>query len=55
MNKTSPRKIPKDYSQYISLEDTYVRSRRPRFSQMEKARLKQLSELSGNLEAKRDL
>lgn len=43
------------YSQYVSLDDTYVRSRRPRFSEIEKARLKQLSGLSGNLEAKRAL
>lgn len=43
------------YSQYVSLDDTYVRSKRPRFSQIEKARLKQQSELSGHLEEKRVL
>ena len=44
-----------DYSQYVSLDDTYVRSKRPRFSEIEKARFKQLRGLSGNLEAKRVL
>lgn len=43
------------YSQYVSLDDTYVRSNRPRFSHIEKIRFKQLSRLSGNLEAKRAL
>lgn len=43
------------YSQYVSLDDTYVRSKRPRFSKIEKARFKQLSGLSGNFDAKRAL
>lgn len=43
------------YSQYVSLEDTYVRSRRPRFSHIEKAKFKQVRRLSGNFESKRAL
>lgn len=38
--------------QYVSLDDTYVSSSRPRFSKTEKAKFTQLSGFSGNLEGK---